>query len=160
MRISDSSRSSSNEIVFPANRWPGGHARTTSSRKSGSNTTRAVTAREADDAELERAVGDELDDAMRVRNRQRDAQLRVRLRELGEDEGHDGAARPGGRAELEAARDPLALGQLVEELLLGGEHALRVPVEALPGLGRLDAAAGAVERAARRAASRAPGSAG
>ena len=83
--------------------------------------------------------------AMRVGDGERDAQLRVRPRELAEQDRHDRAARPGRRAELEAAGDALALGQLVEQLLLGREDALRVPVEPLPGLGGLDPAARAVD---------------
>ena len=49
----------------------------TSSRKSGSNTTDALAPRGADDAELELAVGDELDDVLRVGDRERDADTRV-----------------------------------------------------------------------------------
>ena len=49
---------------------------------------------------------------------------------LSQNDRHDRAARPGGRAELEASGDPLAFRQLVEKLLLRGQHALGVPVEA------------------------------
>src|SRR6266542_717765 len=99
-----------------------------------------MTTRKPDDAELEGAVGDELDDSVRVGDRERDAQFRVRARELPEEEGDDGAAG------LEATGDPLALGQLVEELLLRGQYSLCVAIEALPCLRRLDPAAGAVEQ--------------
>ena len=69
----------------------------------------------------------------------------LRARELTEDDRDDGPAGAGRRSELEPARDPRALGELVVELLLGREDALRVAVEALPRLGRLDAAPGAVD---------------
>ena len=101
--------------------------------------------READDAELERAVGDELDDAMRVGDRERDAQLRV---VRASSPSRSGTTEPPGPVDAPSSKRPviaLALGQLVEELLLRSEHALRVPVEPLPGLGRLDAAPGAVD---------------
>ena len=65
--------------------------------------------------------------------------------QLAEDDRDDGAAGAGRRAELEPAGDALAFGELVEELLLRGENALRVAVEPLPRLGRLDAAARAVD---------------
>jgi hypothetical protein len=104
-----------------------------------------VTAREPDDAELDGAVGDELDDAMRVGDGERDTEVRIRPGELAEQDGHDRA--PGSRrgAELEASGDALALSQLVEKQLFGREDALSVPVEPLPGLGRLDAAARSVD---------------
>src|SRR4051812_20863678 len=82
---------------------------------------------------------------MRVRDGERDAELRVRPRELAEKDGDDGSAGARRRAELEPARDPLALRELVVQLLLGREHALGVAVEPLPGLGRLDAAPGTVD---------------
>ena len=80
---------------------PGGHARTTWSRKSGSNTTErwrrakpttpSSSARSATSSTI----------AMRVGDGERDAQLRVRTRELAEEDGDDRAAGPGRRAELE-----------------------------------------------------------
>ena len=45
----------------------------------------AMTRRRADDAELEAAVGDPLDDGLRVEDREGDMQLRVELREPAEE---------------------------------------------------------------------------
>ena len=68
-------------------------------------------------------------------------------------------ARPGRGADREPSRcsspGPV-LRELGEELLLGGEQPLGVPVEREPGLGRLDPPPGAVEELAARAAPRAP----
>ena len=67
--------------------------------------------------------------------------------ELAEDDRQHRPARPGGGADLEPAGE-LALrllAELGEELLLLREQPLRAAVEALARLGRLDAAAGAVE---------------
>jgi hypothetical protein len=72
---------------------------------------------------------------------------RVLLLELREDDRQDRAAGPGRRPDLEPAVQ-LALGlvaELGQQLLLDREQALRAPVEARPGLGRLDAAPGPVE---------------
>ena len=68
--------------------------------------------------------------------------------ELAEQERDDRAARAGGGADRERAAElaRLALGELLDQLLLELEHPLRAAVEREPGLGRLDAAAGAVEQ--------------
>ena len=100
---------------------------------------------EADDAELERPLRHELDDPVRVGDRQRDADVGVGAGELAEQDRDDRAAGPGRGSELEAAGQRLLFGHLVEQLLLGREHAVRVPVQPLPRFGRLDAAARAVE---------------
>ena len=58
--------------------------------------------------------------------------------------------RPGARrrADRECPAKILALrrSELVEELLLGDQQTLRPPVDPKPGLGRLDAAARAIEK--------------
>ena len=107
----------------------------------------AVTRRGADDAELQRAVGDALDDGLRVEDAERDVQLRVRVGELAEDLREDDAARPGRGADLERAGELAGrlLGELGDDVLLELQQALRAAVEAKPGLGRLDAPPGAVE---------------
>ena len=104
-------------------------------------------ARRTDDAELELARGDALDHGLRVRDGQRDLHARVSALELAEQQRHDDRGRAGGRSELELAAElTLALaGELVEQLLLEREQPLRAAVEPQAGLGRLDAAAGAVE---------------
>ena len=107
----------------------------------------AVAPLRADDAELELAARDLLDDVLRVGDRQRDAHGRVPPLELAEDDRQHRPARPGGGADLEPAGE-LALrllAELGEELLLQREQPLRAAVEPLARLGRLDAAAGAVE---------------
>ena len=143
-----SPRSSSSETVRPANAWPGGQARITSSSKNGSKRDRAVAARGADDPELELARGDALDDGLRVGDRQRDLDAGMLALELAEEQRHDDRGRAGRGADLQLARElALALaGDLVEDLLLEREQPLRAAVEPQPRLGRLDAAAGAVEQ--------------
>jgi len=106
----------------------------------------AVAARKADDAHLEGALGDQLDDTVRVGDGECDAQVGVRALQLPEHERDNRPARTGRRAELEPPADPILLRELVEQLLLEREHPLRVPVEAQAGLRRLDAAARAVEQ--------------
>ena len=104
-------------------------------------------ARGADDAELEVAGGDALDDGLRVRHGQRDLDAGVRALELAEQERHDDRGGAGGGAELQLAGElALALArELVQQLLLEGEQPLRAAIEPQAGLGRLDAASGAVE---------------
>ena len=116
-----------------------------------------VPRRRADDAELERPVGDALDDRLRVEDEQRDVQRRVLLGEPAEELREDDAAGPGRRADLERAGELAGrvLGELGEDLVLELQQPLRAAVEAGAGLGRLDAPAGAVEELRRRAASRA-----
>ena len=104
-------------------------------------------ARRADDPELQPPVGDELDHRLRVGDRQLDAQLGIGALEFAEQERQDDRRRPGGGADLErAAQRRVRLGDLVEQLLLEREHPLCAPVEAEPGLGRLDPPTGAVEQ--------------
>ena len=105
--------------------------------------------RRADDPELELAPRDLLDDALRVGDRERDVHARVELLELAR--GATGSTVPPGPVEapISSAPGQLALGllaELGEQLLLQREQPLRAPVEAPAGLGRLDAAAGAVEQ--------------
>ena len=72
----------------------------------------------------------------------------MQLLELAEDDRQDAAARPGRGADLEPALE-LALGfvaEVREQLLLEREQPLRSAVEPETGLGRLDPAAGAVEK--------------
>ena len=109
---------------------------------------RAVAPRRADDPELELARGDALDDRLRVGDGQRDPDARVLALELAEEERHDDRGRARRGADLQLARQlALALaGDLVEDLALERQQALRAAVEPQPGLGRLDAAAGAVEQ--------------
>ena len=108
----------------------------------------AMATRRADDAELELARGDALDDRLRVEDPERDAQLRMPLRELAEELREDDPARTGGGADLEAARQLVASLErhLGHDLLLEREQALRAAVEPHAGLGRLDSAARAVEQ--------------
>ena len=107
----------------------------------------AVARRGADDAELERAVGDALDDGLRVEDAQRDVQRGVHLRELAEELREHDAARPGRRADLERAveRAGRLVCELADDLLFEREQALGAAVEPQPGLGRLDPPARAVE---------------
>ena len=117
---------------------------------------------DADDAELELAAPDLLDDGVRVRHRQRDMHLRMELLELPEDDRQDASAGPGRGADLEPALE-LAFGLLAEvreQLLLEREQPLRSAVEPETGLGRLDPASRAVEELLADAAARATGSGG
>ncbi len=101
----------------------------------------------ADDSELERAVGDALDDRLRVEDEERDVQLRVQVGEAAEERREHDAARAGRGADLEDAGQLAgrALVEVGEDLVLEREQPLRRSVELEAGLGRLDAAAGAVE---------------
>jgi lipopolysaccharide/colanic/teichoic acid biosynthesis glycosyltransferase len=102
----------------------------------------------ADDAELELAPGDLVDDRLGVGDGQRDPNARVQLLELAEDEREDRAAGTRRGTDLEPAGQ-LALGllaELLEELLLQREQALRTAVQPLAGLGRLNPPSGAVEQ--------------
>ena len=108
----------------------------------------AVTRRRADDTELERAVGDALDDGLRVEDGERDVQLRMLLGEPAEERREDDAAGPGRRADLERPGELAGrvVGELVDDLFFERKQPLRRPVELGTGLRRLDAAAGAVEQ--------------
>ena len=92
-------------------------------------------------------AGDALDHGLRVRDGQRDPHARMLALEPQRSSGTTIAA-AGRRAELQLAGElALALaGDLVEDLPLEREQPLRATVEPQPGLGRLDAAAGAVEQ--------------
>src|SRR5581483_1459409 len=107
----------------------------------------AMAPRRADDAELELAGGNALDDRLRVEDPKRHAQVGMMLGELAQELRDDDSARPGGGADLERPRQ--LLGALAadfgDDLLLEREQPLRTAVEAHPRLGRLDAAAGTVE---------------
>ena len=105
-------------------------------------------ARGADDAELQLAVGDERDDGLRVEDGQLDLHLRVLPLELAEQvREHDRGGACGG-ADLEPSADwgVVLTRDVGEQLLLELEHPLCAAVEAEAGLGRRDAAAGAVEQ--------------
>ena len=119
---------------------------------------RTMAPRRADDPELELARGDALDDRLRVGDRQRDPDAGVLALELAEEERHDDRGRPGRGAELQLAGQlALALaGDLVEDLALERQQALRAAVEpqALPRSARRGGRSG--RAAASRAASRAP----
>ncbi len=106
-----------------------------------------VTARGADDAELELALGDVVDDRLRVRNGQPDTNVLMLLDELAQKQRNDCAAGPGGSPELErSGQVTFALaGHLLEQLLLQREQLLRGRVETEPCLRRLDAPSGAVK---------------
>ena len=108
----------------------------------------AVARRRADDAELERPVGDPLDDGLRVEDGERDVQLRVLLGEPAEQRREDDAAGAGRGADLERPGELAGrvVGELVDDLLFEREQPLRGAVELRAGLGRLDAPAGAVEQ--------------
>ena len=108
---------------------------------------RAVPASRTHDPQLELSLGNEIDDRLRVVDRQRDLDARVRALELAEQErDHDGR-RPGRRTKPKLARDLGArlVGDLVDELLLECEQALGASVEPESGLGRLDPPARAIE---------------
>jgi hypothetical protein len=108
-----------------------------------------VPAKRADHTQLDLAGRDPLDDGERVGDRERDAKVGMLPLELAEQDGHEvgaGAGR-GGQRERSGESSLVSGGDLLEHLVLELEHALRAPVEALPGLGRLDPPARAVEEA-------------
>ena len=87
----------------------------------------AVARRRADDAELEGAVGDALDDGLRVEDAERDVQLRVQLGELGR--GACERTTPPGPVEAPISKRAGELagrvvGELVDDLLLEREQPL------------------------------------
>src|SRR5205085_2217460 len=103
----------------------------------------------ADDPELELSPADEVDDRLRVVDREADRRRRIRRLELAEERREDRAARPRRGADLEPPGERAlgAGGHLVHELPLEREQLLRAAVEGEPGLGRLHPPAGAVEEA-------------
>jgi hypothetical protein len=108
----------------------------------------AMAPADADDAELELAVGDLRDDGLGVGHREPHAHVGVTFLELAEDDRHDAAARPGRRAELERTGDGVVVVrlELLEQLLLGLQQALCRGIQPQAGLGGLDPAARPVEQ--------------
>ena len=104
--------------------------------------------RGADDAELELAGGDTLDDRVRVRDAEEDAHVRMFTMELAEEYRNDDRRRPGGRPQDEIAGElSFRRGRNVrDELLLERQHPLSSSIEPSPGLGRLHPSARAVEQ--------------
>src|SRR5438876_8116590 len=80
----------------------------------------AMAATRPDDAELELAVRDPIDDRLRVRHRQPDVHVRVSLLELAEKHGHDTPAWARRGAELERPVDHTLVvrRQLLAQLVL------------------------------------------
>src|SRR5947207_10066489 len=109
---------------------------------------RPVTARCADDAKLELAFGDARDDRLRVGDGELDLDLGVLLLELAQEEGNDDRRRPGGGADLQAARDRLLVPacDFGEQLLLELQQPLRASVQTETCFGGDDPPAGAVEQ--------------
>ena len=107
----------------------------------------AVASRRTDDAELELALGHAFDDGLGVEDRERDVERPVPPLELAEQLSEHDSSRPRRCTDLERpGKVAFALAaHLRHELFLEGEHSLRTAVEPQAGLGRLDAAAGAVE---------------
>src|ERR687895_97240 len=115
--------------------------------KEGFEHDRSMGTRRPHDAELELALGDELDDALRVEDRQGDLDAGVAEVELAEEQRYDAASGAGRGADPDRAGE-LAVGlgdDLVDELLLESEQPLCAPVQAPPGLRWLNATPGAVE---------------
>jgi hypothetical protein len=108
---------------------------------------RAVPRRRTDDAELELAPRDLLDDRLCVGDREVDGHLGVRLRELTQEDRDDRAAGAGRGAHGElAAQRPLRFARdVLEELTLEREQPLRAAIEPVARLCRLDPPPGAVE---------------
>ena len=148
MRISGSSRSSSSVTVRLGEPMAGRADEDDLVREERLEANTAMAARRADDAELELARRDALDDRVRVRHRQKDADVRVLALELGEHHRNGDGGRPGRRAEHEIAREVALAGgrHLGDELILERQHALRAAIQTPARLGRLDAATRAVEK--------------
>ena len=134
--------------VRPAKGWPGRADQDHLVLEDRLEAHGAVAPRSAHDPELELAVGDELDDRLRVVHLERDAEAGVALVELAEQHRHDDRGRPGRGADRELARELAAAvrGDLAEHLLFELQHPLGAAVEAQARLGRLDPPAGAVEQ--------------
>ena len=101
----------------------------------------------AHDAELELAPADQVDDRLRVEDREPDLRPRVRGLELAEERRQDRAARPGRGPDLEPAGERAFRtgGDLLDELLLERKQLLRAAVEEHPCLRRLHTPSRAVE---------------
>ena len=108
----------------------------------------AMAASRADDPKLELPLGDLVDHRLSVRDRESHANLRMLVLEFAEQQGDDRAAGTGRRAELERAGDRTLVvrSEILEQMLLRGEQALRRRVEPAAGLRRFDTAPGAVEK--------------
>jgi len=107
-----------------------------------------VAASRSYDAELELSLPDSVDDRLRVGDDQPHPDVGMLFLELAEQEWDDRASGTGRRAQLERAGDRTLVVrvEILEQMLLGGEHALSRGVEAPAGLRRLHAPAGAVEQ--------------
>src|SRR5439155_26173443 len=108
----------------------------------------AMPAGRADDSELELTGCDALDDRLRVEDRERDPEVGVAVGEVAEELRDDDPAGACRGPDLEGSAQLLGAFQaeLGDDLLLEREQPLRAAVEAQARLGRLDAAAGAVEQ--------------
>ena len=159
--ISVSARISSSVTVRPANGWPGRAGEDHLVVEERLEDDAAVPPPGADDAELELARGDALDDRLRVEDVERDVQLGVALLELAEQvREHD----PAGPVDAPMSNVPVELVAALERdvgehLLLEREQPLRADGRAAsrPRSARRGAPSGraAASRAASRA--RAPG---
>ena len=106
-----------------------------------------MTPSRSDDAELELAVGDEVDNGLGVVHLERNPEVGMLLLELAEKDRNGNRGRPGRCPDRELAGESAGtLGRdLLEHLLLQLEQPLCAAEQPQPGLGRLDPAAGAVE---------------
>ena len=143
----------------PANGWPGGTQQHDLVAQERLEQQRAVRPLGADDAELDLPVDDQRDHRVGVVDPQRDVHLGVPRRgtrpRIG---GRMPLRRAGRRAERELAGDVGgALVERAEELVLGAQDALRVPVGRAADLGGLRRCGRSGRAASRRAASRARG---
>ena len=135
-------------IVLPAKRWIGRAREHDLVVEEGLEDDAAVATAGADDAELELSVGDPVDDGLRVGDDEPYVDVGMLLLELADEDGDDGAAGPGGGAELERAGDGALVvgGEFLKEVLLGRQQPLCRGVEPLARLGRLHAPPRAVEQ--------------
>ena len=163
IRIRVSLRRSSSVTVRPANAMPGGQTRTTVSRRNGSYSTPRWRGAAPTTPSSRLAVGDALDDGLRVE----DARARRAAADAAPRTGRGAceSTTPPGPVDAPIssvpASSPVASSrELVDDLLLEREQPLRAAVEPRARLRRLDATAGAVEELRARAASRAPAPAG
>jgi hypothetical protein len=98
---------------------------------------RAVTPDRADHAELELALGDLLDDGLRVGDGKRHVESQVRALELAQEERNEVRPRPGRGADGEGASQLAVLSaRLCEQFLLQPEEALGAAIDPQAGLGR------------------------
>jgi len=106
-----------------------------------------MASRGTDDAQLELTRGDTFDDGVSVRHREEHPHIRVLSLELRERDRNRDRCRAGRGTEHEIAseRSLARCGNVGDELVLEGEHALRAAIEAPAGLRWLDPAARAVQ---------------